>query len=149
MLAAAKSQMKREPVIRVHEPSKEWTLTDEEMRALYCRSKIVLALSHNGPFGLVPLEAMACGTPVIAVNEGGYRETIQDGETGYLIQRYAKELAAKGDLLLSRPDLRKSMGARGVRIVKEKWDWDVRVTTIGEGLHGSISDVPYWDEFTH
>ena len=44
-------------------------------------------------FGLTPVEAMAAGKPVIAVNEGGYRETILDGRTGWLVAPTAEALA--------------------------------------------------------
>ena len=44
------------------------------------------------PFGLVAIEAMACGTPVVGVKEGGLRESIIDGHNGLLIDRDPKNL---------------------------------------------------------
>ncbi len=53
-----------------------------------------IAISREEDFGMVVIESMACGVPVIAVDEGGYRETILDGKTGRLI---ANELCIWGD----------------------------------------------------
>lgn len=65
-------------------------------------------------FGIVPVEAMAAGTPVIAMDSGGPRETILDGETGFLCQdkaqRLAQEISEKMFLLLNDGNLTKKMG---------------------------------------
>ncbi len=58
-------------------------LTDEEVRARY-RSSIVLLMPGEEDFGLVPVEAQACGTPVVALGRGGATETVVDGRTGVL-----------------------------------------------------------------
>jgi len=52
---------------------------------LYSRSTAVLFAAINEDYGLVPLEAMASGKPVISVNEGGPKETIVNGKTGFLV----------------------------------------------------------------
>ena len=46
-------------------------------------------------FGIVPIEAMSLGVPVIAINNGGPRETIKNGETGYLCEDMSKDWANK------------------------------------------------------
>ena len=58
--------------------------TDEEIRALYQSSAVVL-LPGTEDFGIVPVEAQACGTPVVALGQGGSRETVVDGHTGALV----------------------------------------------------------------
>lgn len=58
--------------------------SDEEIRELYQRSTAVL-LPGVEDFGIVPVEAQACGSPVIATAVGGARETVVDGETGLLV----------------------------------------------------------------
>lgn len=60
------------------------TRTDEEIRELYCGARAVL-LPGVEDFGLVPVEAQACGRPVVALAEGGARETVVDGQTGILV----------------------------------------------------------------
>jgi len=57
----------------------------DELVALYANCKGFITTSHDEDFGMTPVEAMASGKPVIAPNEGGYKETVIDGETGVLI----------------------------------------------------------------
>jgi glycosyltransferase involved in cell wall biosynthesis len=58
--------------------------SDEEIRTLYQHAKAVL-LPGVEDFGMVPVEAQACGSPVVALNEGGAAESVIDGETGVLV----------------------------------------------------------------
>ncbi|MEK9200522.1 MAG: glycosyltransferase [Patescibacteria group bacterium] len=66
-------------------------VSDEEKYRLMSGAKAFLALATNEDFGITPVEAMACGTPVIAYNGGGYRETVVDGKTGVLFDEYTEE----------------------------------------------------------
>jgi glycosyltransferase involved in cell wall biosynthesis len=59
-------------------------LSDEEVRALYRRAALTV-LPGEEDFGIVPLEAQACGRPVVALARGGARETVVPGETGLLV----------------------------------------------------------------
>jgi len=71
-------------------------------------AKALLFPSQTEPFGLVPVEAMACGTPVIAFDRGGPQETIVHGKTGFLAKDYS-ELVFSVDKIgdISRDDCRK------------------------------------------
>ena len=60
--------------------------TDEEIRDLY-RSSIATILPGEEDFGIVPVEAQACGRPVVALGRGGALDTVIDGETGVLVPR--------------------------------------------------------------
>ena len=55
-----------------------------EMCYYYAAADVVVTPSYYEPFGIVPLEAMACGTPVVATKTGGFLYTVKHGETGYL-----------------------------------------------------------------
>ena len=59
-------------------------VSDEDLRELYCRAAVVL-LPGEEDFGIVPLEAQACGRPVVALGRGGALETVVQGETGILV----------------------------------------------------------------
>jgi glycosyltransferase involved in cell wall biosynthesis len=66
-------------------------VSDEELVKLYSQAKGFLALSKDEDFGITPVESMLCGTPVIAFNGGGYKETVVDGKTGILFDDYSVE----------------------------------------------------------
>lgn len=69
-------------------------ISDKELVNLYSSCHATICAAELEPFGYTPLESMACGTPVIAVKEGGYRETVIDGENGRLSPRDPQKLAA-------------------------------------------------------
>ena len=77
-------------------------------------------------FGMVLLEAQACGKPVIAGASGGTAETMQPGETGYVVccDEQRKLAAIVAELLLD-PDRRTRMGESARSWVVERFDWDV------------------------
>ena len=80
-------------------------VSDEELIALYekCRGFITTAIDED--YGLTPLEAMACGKPVIGVCEGGYQETILQGSTGLLVEPEVEELAKAVCTIDENPDI--------------------------------------------
>jgi len=63
---------------------------------LYVEAKAFLALARDEDFGITPVEAMMAGTPVIAYDGGGYRETVVDGKTGVLFNDYSVGGVVKG-----------------------------------------------------
>jgi glycosyltransferase involved in cell wall biosynthesis len=70
--------------------------------------------SYNEPFGLVFLEAMAMRRPVVAVNNGGTPEVVEDGRSGFLVSyKDVETLAARIVTLLRQKDLRERMGEYG------------------------------------
>lgn len=101
----------------------EWVSNDIVMRDLYRNAKIVLSFGVREPFGLVPLEAMSCGVPVVAINEAGYKETIIDNETGYLLPRNANIIAEKIKELLTDRKLIAQMGNNASKHVLKNWTW--------------------------
>jgi glycosyltransferase involved in cell wall biosynthesis len=99
-------------------------LAFDDLRALVRGARVVACAQIREPFGLVPLEAMASATPVVAVDEGGFRETVDDGHTGLLVARSPEAMAAGLTSLLADPGRRRAMGAEGRRDVLERWTWD-------------------------
>ncbi len=64
----------------------------EELIDLYARCKGLICTARDEDFGLTPVEAMASGKPVVAVNEGGFKETVIHGKTGLLVEADRDEL---------------------------------------------------------
>ncbi|MDH5564987.1 MAG: glycosyltransferase family 4 protein [Nitrospirota bacterium] len=92
----------------------------EKLSDLYQQSKLVAIPSRWAePFGLVGIEAMAHGRPVVAFKAGGLRDQILDGETGYLVdEQDVEEFGRKLDHLLCNPDLCVKMGKAGVEHIE-------------------------------
>lgn len=70
-------------------------VSDKELWNLYARAKGFIALARDEDFGMTLVEAQAAGTPVIAFNGGGFRETVVDGKTGILINNTNVETIKK------------------------------------------------------
>lgn len=66
-------------------------VTDKQLSKLYSEAKAFLALAKDEDFGITPVEAQVLGTPVIAFNGGGYKETVINGKTGILFDDYSIE----------------------------------------------------------
>jgi alpha-maltose-1-phosphate synthase len=99
----------------------------EEIAGLTALADVVIYTTiGQEPFGLVPVEGMACGNPVVVTNSGGMVESVIDGETGFIIPRdeetLPEALAERVTQLLRNPELRGRMGARGRRRVEEHFD---------------------------
>ncbi len=89
----------------------------------YAAAEVVVMPSHYESFGLVALEAMAMGTPVVASEVGGLAHLIKDGETGFHIPpRDPEALADRLCLLLSDPVLRAALG-RQAQAYARQYDW--------------------------
>jgi glycosyltransferase involved in cell wall biosynthesis len=99
-------------------------VADNELVTWYRRAAVFAYASYLEPFGLAPIEAMACGTPVIAVREGGVRETVIDGKTGLLVDRNETVFAQTLDRLLSDQAERERLSNAGPPYVAQTWDWD-------------------------
>ncbi len=124
LLNATLKIYKKKPSVRyVVRNEKGEGIAEENLTEEINKSKIVLALSRSEPFGLIPIESMACEVPVVAVNEGGFRESVIEGKTGFLIERKQEELKDKIDFLLSDDKLRVEMGKNGRKLVLDKFTW--------------------------
>jgi glycosyltransferase involved in cell wall biosynthesis len=97
---------------------------DDMLSKKYSESLVTLCLDYSEPFGLKVIESMACETPVLAVNEGGYRETVIDGVTGFLLPRDPKLFAEKIEWLMNNPDEARRMGKAGREHVKKNFTWE-------------------------
>jgi glycogen synthase len=96
----------------------------EEVTQLYSNAAVFACPSVYEPFGLINLEAMACGTPVVASAVGGILEVVEDGQTGLLVPpAKPDELAAAIRTVLDDPQRARQMGAAGRKRVEDKFSW--------------------------
>jgi D-inositol-3-phosphate glycosyltransferase len=95
----------------------------DKLPLYYNAADVCVVPSYYESFGLVAVESMACGTPVVASRVGGLTSTISDGETGYLIPwRCPEPFAERLELLLDNDELRASFGRAGREAV-ERFRW--------------------------
>ncbi|EZP75885.1 group 1 glycosyl transferase [Parageobacillus genomosp. 1] len=94
----------------------------DRLDELYSISDVKLLLSEKESFGLVLLEAMACGVPCIGTTIGGIPEVIEDGETGFLCELgNVEEIAEKAMQILTDPHLHTYMAKQAVQTVYKKF----------------------------
>jgi starch synthase len=125
---------------RAHNPRIVWIekmVTKQEAIELYSHARIFCCPSVYEPFGIINLEAMACGAPVVASATGGILEVVVNGETGYLVpfeqdpvtafptkpDQFARDLADRLSELLADPEKCRRFGQAGRRRVEEKFAW--------------------------
>jgi glycosyltransferase involved in cell wall biosynthesis len=99
-------------------------INDDELAILYNQAELVVYSPYLEPFGLVPLESMACGTPVVAVKEGGVRETVIHKKTGLLIDRDEELFGEAVTKMLSKDYKRYNMGKNAIKTVENYWTLD-------------------------
>ena len=109
----------------------------ERLPLFYSAADVCVMPSFYESFGLVALEAMACGTPVVASRVGGLAATVRDGETGYLIPwRCPEPFAERLELLLGNEELRRAFGKIARKDV-ERYRWD----NVAEAMLGIYREI--------
>ncbi|MEU2422080.1 glycosyltransferase [Streptomyces sp. NPDC007851] len=114
----------------------------EHMPQLMSSADLVLSLPRYEPFGIVPVEAMACRTPVVATAVGGQLDTVVDGLTGRLVPSDDDhDTAAVIRGLLDDPGRLDEYGAAGRHRVLDDYTWD-RVADGLTKVYAAVSSVP-------
>ena len=112
-------------------------ISDDELAVLYNKAEVVVYSPYLEPFGLVPVESMACGTPVVAVKEGGVRETVIHNKTGLLIDRDEEIFAEAVAKLLGKDLTKYNMSKNSLEAVNNFWT----VKHAGERLLGHLNRI--------
>jgi len=115
------------------EPAIEFRLDPgaAEIERLYERCYALVFPSLSEPWGMVPVEAMAYGKPVLAVNRAGPTETVQDGVTGFLLEPKVEAFAERMAWLADNPEAARRMGAAGIERSR-LYSWDAFVTRLDD-----------------
>lgn len=112
--------------------------TDEQLWGWYDRCAAVLFTAFNEDLGLTPMEAMARGKPVIAVNRGGPREVVEDGVTGWLVEAEPERFREAMARLVSDPARQRAMGRAGLERVK-RFTWERFVSDLDDVLEATVA----------
>lgn len=137
--AADTKEMEAEIFRRVEEVRREsrkeivWipqVVPKPDIFTLYSSAALFVCPSIYEPFGIINLESMACGTPVVASKVGGIPEIVVDGETGLLVpfepentDRFSRDLASAIDSLLASPERLAAMGRKSRERVERHFSW--------------------------
>ena len=113
----------------------------ETLHHYYSAADVVVIPSHYESFGMVALEAMACGTPVIATEVGGLAQLVKEGETGFLVPgRDPDAIASCLRLLLGDDTLRTKLGSQAADYA-EAYAWPGIARQIGEVYSRTLKDA--------
>lgn len=110
----------------------------EVLKYYYSAADVFVTTPWYEPFGITPIEAMACGTPVVGANVGGIKFTVKDRETGYLVPpNDPEQLADRLSHLLANPQLCSLLGQQAIRRCREHFTWQ-KVTSAVAALYEEV-----------
>lgn len=116
----------------------ECLVSDIDLVRAYNQATLTVFPSMLEPLGLVPLESMSCGTPVIGIAEAGVRETVLHNKTGLLTERDPHEFGQAISQLMSEKEIWKSMSLMGRQWVREGWSWEKAVQQLEKNMEITI-----------
>jgi D-inositol-3-phosphate glycosyltransferase len=117
-----------------------WQRSQETLPYYYSAAEAVVVPSFYESFGMVALEAMACGTPVVASEVGGLAFLVQDQKTGFTVPfADPQALADKLSVLLHDQDLRRRMGAQAAIFARD-YSWE-KITTRIKSLYDEVLEA--------
>ena len=116
----------------------ECLVDDESLVKAYNQATLTVFPSLLEPLGLVPLESMSCGTPVVGIAEAGVRETVIHNKTGLLTERDAQEFGKAIEQLMNDKEMWKNMSAKGRQWVQESWSWEQASQQLEKNIQKTI-----------
>lgn len=112
--------------------------SQQELVHLYQEARVFVFAAKDEAFGMVALEAMACGTPVVGVEDGGYADAIVTGITGVVTPRSPNEFGAALLNLLENPSVCEQMGQSAREQVVSYWNWNCTATELENEIDMTI-----------
>jgi glycosyltransferase involved in cell wall biosynthesis len=117
----------------------ELGIADKEVVNFLNRAAMLIYAPRLEPFGFAPLEANACGLAIVAVAEGGVRETVFHGVNGLVVEDDPGAMASAISSLLRDPDYASRLGEAGRRMVEREWSLAAAVDRLEQRLSEAIT----------
>jgi glycosyltransferase involved in cell wall biosynthesis len=122
----------------------------DQLRYYYNAANVFVTTPWYEPFGITPVEAMACGTPVIGAAVGGIKDTVVDGQTGFLVPpNDPQALAQKLAWLQKHPKTAERFGWAGMRRAYRHYTWRSVAERIADVYETVLTDVPQQTDGTY
>lgn len=116
-------------------------VSNNRLPEIYNSFSIAVSVSNRESFGVVAVEAMSCGCPVITSDADGFTEVVEDGKTGVIVPKGNPEATAEAiQRFIDNPTLRDSMGKAGQERVKSLYDWQDNVATMVSIYNNILKD---------
>lgn len=116
-------------------------IPDAELVELLNHARAMVYAPRLEPFGYAPLEANACGLPVVAVAEGGVRETIQDGMNGLLVEHEPPSMAAAIEKLLADDELHQRLSDGAEQLVRTRWSLETSLDRLEHAFQAELTKL--------
>jgi len=113
-------------------------ISDTEIIDTLNRARLMLYAPRLEPFGYAVLEASACGLPVIAVAEGGVRETVREGVNGILVDHDPESMAAAIERVMFDEELHRRLSAQAQNLAKAVWSLEPSIDRLEQRLRAQL-----------
>lgn len=113
-------------------------ISDAELVDLYNRACVFVYAPYSEPLGLAALEAMACGTPVVAIGEGGVRDTVIHEKTGILTERDEKAFSTAVEMLLQNKNKGEILTKNAMESIGNYWTIEHAAERLIDHMHRAI-----------
>jgi glycosyltransferase involved in cell wall biosynthesis len=122
----------------------------DQLRYYYSAADVFVTTPWYEPFGITPIEAMACGTPVVGAAVGGIKDTVVDGQTGFLVPPNDPDaLAQKLAWLHMHPKTARRLGWAGMRRAYRHYTWRSVAERIADVYEAAIGELPMETDGTY
>jgi len=119
----------------------KYRVPDAELVELLNQARVMVYAPRLEPFGYAPLEANACGLPVVAVAEGGVRETIQDGMNGLLVEHEPPNMAEAIEKLLADDELHQRLSDGAEQLVRTRWSLETSLDRLEHAFQAELTKL--------